>query len=152
LAVAHGASIIEKHVTGDKFEDSEGKPINPDAAFMSVEEFAAYIKKIRAYENGELDPEGFWGKETVEKINGLKNPKRPLHAEMAAWKEARRSLVTTRPLAKGEYIKEGDLEYKRPGIGFLPTLKNIKYVVGKKTLVEIPENSIIHHWMIEKED
>lgn len=151
IAVYYGVSFLEKHCTGEKFEAEEGKPINPDASFMSMEEFSKYVREIRRFEKGEINLEmiKLWAKDKIEEMSGIKNPKRPLQCELPAWQQARRSLISTRTIKKGEPIRLSDLTWKRPGTGFDPTLKNISYLIGRKSIQTIPANSIILPWMID---
>ncbi|VVB80270.1 NeuB family protein [uncultured archaeon] len=151
LACFYGASFLEKHCTINKFKGEEGKPLNPDASFMSMEEFAEYVRRVRDFEEGKLTKE-ILEKElgvVFEKMSGIKNPERPLTCEYAASIGARRSLVSKKAIKSGEIIKEEDLDWKRPATGIKPTLENIKYVSGRTALVDIPKDKVISYPMID---
>ena len=61
-------------------------------------------------------------------------------------REARRSLVLTRDMKAGEVITEADLMPKRPGYGINPRFIDI--VVGRKLLVDCPEDTILTWEMV----
>ena len=66
--------------------------------------------------------------------------------EVVPRREARRSLVLTRDMKKGEVITETDLMPKRPGTGINPRFMDI--VVGRKVLCDLPEDTILTWDMI----
>lgn len=97
-AVARGAAMIEKHLTIDR--GMEG----PDhRASLEPDEFAAMVKSIRQVEAALGDGE-----------------KVPADAEKANKYIARKSLVTTRPVLKGQAFTVDNLGSKRPGGGVEP--------------------------------
>ena len=97
-AAALGARIIEKHLTLDR------KMPGPDhAASIEPEAFAKMVAAIRVVEQALGD-----------------GVKRPTPAEEANRKIARRSLVATRPVAKGEAFTPDNLGSKRPASGVSP--------------------------------
>lgn len=144
-AVINGAAVIEKHITGEKFDGKEGKPVNPDASFMNIDEFAEYARAIRDYESGKLN----FPEEKLKILCGSENAKRPLKSEEAAHMQARRSLVAKYNIPKGKEIRIGDLTWKRPGTGIAPTFENINKVTGKKAAQDIIQDSIISYGMLE---
>jgi len=97
-AVALGASVIEKHFTLDK--SMEG----PDhRASLDPNELSAMVKEIRS----------------IEKAlgNGIK---RPSESEMKNISVARKSIVASRDIRRGEVFTERNLAIKRPGTGISP--------------------------------
>lgn len=125
VAVALGASIIEKHVTFDKSWNG------PDhKASSTIEEFKCLVESIRKVEK-------LMGKPTKvlsESENEIKNV-------------ARKSIVAKVPIKKGQIIKEEDICYKRPGTGFLPIEK--KLIIGAKAKDDIEADTLIHKNQIE---
>lgn len=97
-AVALGAEIIEKHFTYDK--NASG----PDhKASADPEEFAAMVKGIRATEEALGSP-----------LKHVTDSERPNIAV------ARKSIVASRAIAKGELLTAENLTVKRPGTGISP--------------------------------
>jgi sialic acid synthase SpsE len=64
-----------------------------------------------------------------------------LPSELPAIKNARRSLVAKKDIAKGETITYDHLTWKRPAHGVSP--KFIDDVIGKKALIDIKEDEIL---------
>ena len=56
-------------------------------------------------------------------------------------REARRSLVLTRSMKKGEIIKETDIMAKRPGTGISPKFADI--VIGREIKADLEEDTIL---------
>ncbi len=107
LAIAFGATMIEKHFTLDR--GMEG----PDHAFSAdPQQFAEMVRRIRVAEqmlgSGEIDP----GPEELEMR-----------------KVARRSVVAAKPIRRFAVIREQDLACKRPGTGLEP--KRVWDIVGR---------------------
>lgn len=107
-AVALGAKVIEKHFTLSK------KMAGPDHWFSAdPEELKQMSDAIRE----------------IEKMSG--SPEIKLSkAEKRMRLQSRRSVVAKNNIKKGNLIKEGDLELKRPGNGLAP--KYIFLASGKK--------------------
>ena len=100
LAVALGASIIEKHFTLDK--TMEG----PDqAASMEPAELREFIKAVRDAE--------------VALGNGIKTPS---GSELKNKDIARKSIVAAKAIKRGDMFTEKNLTCKRPGDGISPML------------------------------
>ncbi len=97
-AVALGASVIEKHFTLDK--QMEG----PDhQASLEPHELRAMVRSIR---NIEL---------------ALGSPlKRPTSSELPNRSVARKSIVASKPIVKGEIFSEENMTIKRPATGVSP--------------------------------
>lgn len=97
-AVALGATVIEKHFTLDKNMDG------PDhKASMDPEELTALVKAIR--ETEQVLGDGHKAVTDSERKNKA---------------VARKSIVATRPIRKGELLSEENLYVKRPGNGISP--------------------------------
>ncbi|MBO5207816.1 MAG: N-acetylneuraminate synthase family protein [Lachnospiraceae bacterium] len=123
-AYLYGAEVIEKHFTLDKTLQG-----NDHYHAGDPEDFA------RAIRNFDL----------ITKISGQEK-KEVLPCEMIPRREARRSLVLTRDMKKGEVITEKDLIAKRPGTGISP--KDIKIVIGRTILCDAAEDTILTWEMV----
>jgi N-acetylneuraminate synthase len=97
-AVARGATIIEKHFTLDR-----SLPGPDHAASLEPDELAAMVRAIRG----------------VEAALGAPG-KYPTSVETGNRLVARRSLVASRPIAKGAVLTSDDLTAKRPADGHSP--------------------------------
>lgn len=119
VAVALGATIIEKHFTLDK--NMEG----PDhKASLEPEELKAFVKAIRNAEN-------LLG-------NGIKGPTK---REQEIMKDVRRSIVASKDLNEGSVLTEDMITYKRPGTGIKPELAS--FILGKQLKRDIMEDECI---------
>ena len=121
LAVAYllGAEVIEKHFTLDKTLSGNDHyhAGNPDDFKKAIANFK-WIDMVLGS-----------AKKTV------------LECEMVPRREARRSLVLTRDMKKGEIIKEEDIMPKRPGTGISPEYTEI--VIGRKVQKDLEEDTIL---------
>jgi len=118
-AVAMGATVIEKHFTLDK--NMEG----PDhKASLEPDEFKAMILAIR----------------NIEKAlgNGIKKPS---PSELKNIRIARKSIVATRDIRKGEPFTEKNLTAKRPGTGISPMRWD--EVVGQRACKDYKQDDLI---------
>ena len=98
-AVAHGAVILEKHVTYDR------TAAGPDhAASLDAEGFSEYVRLARAAAAQPADC----------------GVKRVLDIERDVRAVSRQSIVTQRAIGKGERVLPEDITFKRPGLGFEP--------------------------------
>lgn len=97
-AVARGAVMIEKHLTLDRT-----RPGPDHAASLEPADFARMVAAIRAVE--------------VAIGDGLKVPQ---DAEIGNMVIARRALVASRPIARGEMFSAENLAAKRPSAGLTP--------------------------------
>lgn len=70
-----------------------------------------------------------------------------LPSEELARQNARRSIVATRNIKKGELITHSAIDFKRPGTGVPP--KYIDDVIGRKAAINIVEDTILHFDMLE---
>ena len=126
LATAYllGAEVIEKHFTLNK-----NLPGNDHYHAGNPEDFKKAISNFK------------W----IDKVLG--NPEKTvLDCEMVPRREARRSLVLTRDMKKGEIIKESDLMPKRPGTGISPKFAEI--VIGREVKMDLSEDTILTWDMI----
>ena len=97
-AVALGAVLIEKHFTLDR-----SLPGPDHRASLVPEELAVMVSAVR----------------NIEKALG-DGHKRPSKSELENRDVARKSIVTSRPVKKGEWFSENNLTVKRPGTGRSP--------------------------------
>ncbi len=97
-AVAHGASIIEKHFTLDR-----SMPGPDHAASLEPKELQQLVASIRLVEEALGSP-----------------GKAPVESELANRHAARRSLVAARHIRAGEVLQLDMLAAKRPGDGLSP--------------------------------
>lgn len=118
-AVTLGAKIIEKHLTLDK------SMAGPDqAASLEPVEFKAMVSAIR-------DVEAAMG-------DGVKAP----HAvELDCARVARKSLVTTKALAKGHVLTDSDIAIKRPGTGLPPAM--LDEIIGKTIKSDLSQDALL---------
>lgn len=114
-----GAEVIEKHFTLDK-------------SLLGNDHYHAG------------DPKDFQKAvanfQRIRKVMGT-GEKTVLPCEEIARREARRSLVLTRDMKKGEEISEKDIIAKRPGTGISP--KYVDVVIGRKLRQDLDEDSIL---------
>jgi N-acetylneuraminate synthase len=118
-AVALGAVIIEKHITLNR--DLAG----PDhKASLEPDEIKAMVMQIR----------------NVEKALG-DSRKKPAAAEMKNLSIARKSIVASKLISKGELLTDENMAIKRPGIGLSP----MEYwaLLGRKSCETFHEDDLI---------
>ena len=112
LAIANGASAIEKHFKLDE------KDCGPDASFSIL---PAQLKSL--CDDCESSFEAMKSNELQRESHELVN------------KKFRRSIYFVKALAKGEMITKDDIKRVRPGFGLEP--KYFDWVVGKKVSVDV---------------
>lgn len=117
LAVAAGASILEKHITYDR------NATGPDhAASFEPDEFAEYVLDIkRAF--------SMLGSQSKE----------PAAIELDVRNVSRQSIVTRHNLEAGHILTESDLTIKRPGTGMEPD--RLKEILGKQLSHAVSANT-----------
>ncbi len=118
-AVAIGAQIIEKHITLDK------NMTGPDhKASIEPGELHNLVNSIR----------------NIEKAigNGIKSPS---NSEIINIKVARKSIVASKCIKKGEIYTNDNLSVKRPGIGLPPTMLDL--ILGARSNREYQINELI---------
>lgn len=119
-AVALGATVIEKHFTLDR--NMEG----PDhKASLEPDELKAMVSAIR----------------NVEKALSGDGTKHVSNSERKNIAIARKSIVASRDIKKGEFLTEDNLTVKRPGTGISPMHWND--VVGTKAIRDFSEEELI---------
>ncbi len=124
LAVACGASIIEKHFTYDR------RAKGPDhSASADPEQFAKYVKMIRR----------------AETLRGTPG-KRVLDVERDVRRVSRQSLVLVRDLQAGDVLSETDLTVQRPGTG-IPA-GDMLQAVGRRTVCALPRGEMLRWEML----
>ncbi|MFG0242857.1 MAG: N-acetylneuraminate synthase family protein [Phycisphaerales bacterium JB054] len=100
MAVAHGACVLEKHLTYDT------RAAGPDhAASLEPRAFAEYVKRAKAA--GRVAPSRTGEKQLFD-------------CERDVRTVSRQSVTTTRALPAGHVLTSGDLTIKRPGKGIEP--------------------------------
>jgi len=124
-AVAMGAEIIEKHITLDRKMKGTDQ-----AGSLGIDGINRMVRDIRVMEMS-------LGKEEIFIEDGVKSSRVKLE----------RSIATKRAIKKGEIISENDIHMLSPGDGFKWADKNV--VIGKISLVDIPENEIIYPALIK---
>jgi len=123
-AYNHGATIIEKHFTLDKTLKG-----NDHYHAMDTKDVIKFKENV----------------EFLSKINGRKN-KQPLICESSARKEARRSIVASKNIKKGESVTMDNITFKRPGTGISPA--DTDQIIGKQAIEDILEDTLISYDML----
>ncbi len=119
LALAKGATIIEKHVTIDRNLDG------PDhKSSMSIDDFGKFVNKIRKCEI------------ILGQNKKIINTKQKKIREMAL-----KSIVTRRDIKKGEVLDRTNICFKRPGIGLNPL--EFDSILGCKVKKDIEADRVI---------
>ena len=126
VALALGASIIEKHITLNR---ADSGPDHPFA--LEPDEFEKLVDDIREVERAFDRQAGFIGPSEQEQA------KRILY---------RRSLVTRQAISAGSVITKEDIKVTRPGSGVSPKYFNL--VVGRTARREIEAETPIQWDMI----
>jgi len=118
-AITLGAKVIEKHFTLDKTMPGWDHAVsaNPEEMKTIVEEGKRIVTALGKY------------KRIISK------------AEINQRNSFRRSIISKQKLRKGEAIKEGKLNFKRPGTGIRPD--ELKYILGRKVNKDIDEDELI---------
>ena len=124
-AILLGATIIEKHFTHDKTLTG-----NDHYHAMDKNDLTKFKKDI----------------EETFKILG-KFEVSALADEKLARDNARRSLVASKDIKKGDIIKRDDLTFKRPAMGISP--KFIDDIVGRRAFCNISEDDVLKWNMVE---
>ena len=118
-AAAKGVKVIEKHFTLNK--NMEG----PDhRASLDPDELKEWVTRIR----------------NLEKALGSFK-KYPSNNEINIAKKARKSIVSTKYLKKGDVLTTENISVKRPGLGISP--KHYEALIGKKIKENVPIDSIL---------
>ena len=123
-AYLYGAEVIEKHFTLNK--SLQG---NDHYHAGDPDDFAKAIRNF----------------ELITQISGQEK-KDVLPCEQIPRREARRSLVLTRDMKKGEVIMEKDVMSKRPGTGISP--KDMGIVLGRTITCDVAEDTVLTWEMV----
>ena len=118
-AVALGATIIEKHFTLDR-----NLPGPDHKASLEPEELRLLVQGIRNIETAMGD--------------GMK---RPTESELANKQVARKSLVASKRIQKGELLSEVNVAVKRPGSGISPM--EWDSIIGTVATTDFSEDDLI---------
>lgn len=124
-AYLYGANIIEKHFTLDKTLTG-----NDHYHAMDVKDVKTFNENI----------------ELINKIKG-KKVKQPLVCESSSRKEARRSIVASKDIKKGEKITKDNITFKRPGTGISPS--KVDEIIGMNANEDIAEDTLLTYEMLE---
>lgn len=124
LAVAMGASVIEKHFTIDR-----NLPGPDHYASLDKEELPVFIKIIKQ----------------VEKALGT-GIKAPVIEEMASKPLLQKSIISSRKIKEGDKITPQCIVYKRPASGISPIY--YQKVLGKKARHDIDKDTILDWSML----
>lgn len=114
-----GATVLEKHFTHDKT-----LPGNDHYHAMDKNDLKRFYSRLR---------------ETLASVGPFRVS--ALADEAPARAHARRSLVTARPVAKGQKLTGADLTFKRPAHGISP--RNIDEVLGLAARRDLPEDTVL---------
>jgi sialic acid synthase SpsE len=117
LALAFGATCVEKHITWDRSEKGEDFE-----AALNPADFREFVKFVRA---GEV-------------ALGQTNWGRLSPASMRYRSVSRKRIVAARAIQKGHSIGRNDLAYKRGDVGLAPDQKDL--VVGRQVKLDLEEN------------
>jgi N-acetylneuraminate synthase len=117
-SVAKGACLIEKHFTLDKdmFGWDHKVSATPDELKIICESSSRIAKALGTF-----------------RITSVESSERK--------SEFRRSIVTAKEIKKGEILKEEDIDYKRPGIGLSPEMR--QFIIGRTASKDMPFDYII---------
>jgi N-acetylneuraminate synthase len=119
IAVALGASLVERHVTYDCNADG------PDhSSSLDIEKFTEYVQFIRH----------------AEKLLGS-SVKSPTVTELETASVARKSIVARQHLSAGTVITADSLAYKRPGNGLSPAM--FKDLIGRTLTIDLAKDEQI---------
>ncbi len=125
IATLLGARILEKHFTHDK-----GLPGNDHYHAMDADDLKCFRKNIQR---------------SLNKIGTFQ--KKALAVEQSARENARRSLVASRNLNKGDIIGEKDVTWKRPANGICPSF--INSVINRRLRISIKEDDLLTWDLLE---
>ena len=119
-AVALGATVIEKHFTLDKT-----LPGPDHKASLEPEELKAMVKAIRNIEKAV-------GGSGIKEVSASEAKNKPI---------ARKSIVASKSIKKGDFFTEENITVKRPGIGVSPMQWDD--VIGKTAKKDFEEDDLI---------
>jgi len=123
-AAALGANVIEKHFTVDKT-----LPGPDHQASLDPTELRAFVAGIRSVEASMGD-----------------GVKKPVASEAGTAAVARKSLVASRPIQRGEILSKDNVVARRPGTGL--SASHIDQVLGKRAAVALETGRLIEWRLI----
>jgi len=118
-AACMGAEVVEKHFTYDKNADGPDHQLSANPVEMKE-----IVDKIREFE--------------IMKGSGAK---RPVGKEIGNRAKNRKSIVTIKPIKKGEILTLENIDIKRPGHGLEP--KYYKEVLGKTAKEDLEDDTVL---------
>lgn len=118
-AACMGAEVVEKHFTYDKNADGPDHQLS-----ANPQEMKEIVDRIREFE--------------IMKGSGAK---RPVGKEITNRAKNRKSIVSIKPIKKGELLTLENIDIKRPGYGIEP--KYFDTVVGKIALRDISDDEVL---------
>ena len=118
-AACMGAEVVEKHFTYDKHADGPDHQLS-----ANPQEMKEIVDRIREFE--------------VMKGTGAK---RPVGKEITNRAKNRKSIVTIKPIRKGEKFTLENIDIKRPGHGIEP--KYFDMTIGKTAFRDIDEDEVL---------
>ena len=124
-AISLGASIVERHFTDTMERQGPDIPCSMDEKACS--------ELIKA------------SNEVFQMRGGIK---RAAQEEQVTIDFAFATLVTIKPMKKGDLFSNANIWAKRPGIGELKA-DDFYWILGKRAVTDIPENTHITHDMVE---
>lgn len=123
-AACMGADVVEKHFTYDK--SAEG----PDHQLSAnPQEMKEIVDRVREFELMKGTP-----------------AKRPVGKEISNREKNRKSIVSIKPIKKGEILTLDNIDIKRPGNGIKP--KYLEQVLGKKAICDIQNDTVLNWELI----
>lgn len=126
-SIALGASLIEKHFTLDR-----SKIGMDNQMAIEKEEMKQLVKNCHSVSIALGGEERYVSSEELEQRLKM-----------------RRSIVSKRNLKAGTILSEDDLDLKRPGTGLSPD--KIEWLIGKKLLIDVEEDTLIQENAIANE-
>ncbi|WP_149702116.1 N-acetylneuraminate synthase family protein [Campylobacter concisus] len=118
-AACMGADVVEKHFTYDKNADGPDHQLS-----ANPQEMKEIVDKIREFE--------------IMKGSGIK---KPVGKEITNREKNRKSIVSIRPIKKGEIFTLENLDIKRPGCGIEP--KYLEQIIGKCARKDIEDDKVL---------
>jgi len=125
IATLLGAEVLEKHFTFDKSLTG-----NDHYHAMDKNDLSKFVENI---------------KRDIKLIGSLY--KKPLSTEDKARRNARRSIVISGDIKKGEVFSNENLTWKRPASGISPSL--IQEIIGKHARKDLKDDTILKWEMID---
>ena len=118
-AACMGADAVEKHFTYDKNADGPDHQLS-----ANPQEMKEIVDKIREFE--------------IMKGSSIK---KPVGKEITNREKNRKSIVSIKPIKKGEIFTLENLDIKRPGYGIEP--KYLEQVIGKCARKDIEDDKVL---------